>query len=171
MERTAMDSTAVDSTTGAAPASRPAGPARGGSSRASYVVLGVLAVVGALGLLVAAFLQRDVPELHADPAEHFKYGSIGSDSGSGVPYWIWRVLPRVFPEYLPDRPGEGYARMGFVYEAPDRDRPIGTSLRAHPVDQVGLNCAVCHTGTIQDAPGGQTRIMLGMPAQQFDIES
>ncbi|MDP8922514.1 MAG: hypothetical protein M3O34_06505 [Chloroflexota bacterium] len=153
------------------PPGQHAEPERGASSKANYVVLGVLAVAGALGLLVAAFLQRDVPELHADPVEHFKYGSIGSDAGGGVPYWIWRVLPRVFPEYLPDRPGEGYARMGFVYESPDRDRPIGTSLRAHPVELVGLNCAVCHTGTLQDAPGGQARIVLGMPAHQFDIES
>ena len=166
-----MQGTARENAAAGAPGSHPTDPPRGESSRASYVVLGVLVVVGAIGLLVTAFLQRNVPELHADPAEHFKYGSIGSDSGNGVPYWIWRILPSVFPEYLPDRPGEGYARMGFVYESADRDRPIGTSLRAYPVDLVGLNCAVCHTGTLQEAAGSQPRILLGMPAHQFDIES
>ena len=69
---------------------------------------------------------------------------IVGNAGNGVPYWIWRVLPRVFPELLPNRPGDGYARFGFVYE-PGRDRPIGTSVRAHPVELVGLNCAVCHS--------------------------
>jgi len=130
------------------------------------------ALVSAVALLLAVFLRRDVPELHASAQDHFKYGSIGSDnSSSGVPYWVWRVLPTVFADRLPNRPGEGYARFGFAYESPSHDRPIGTSLRAKPVELVGLNCAVCHTGTLQEAPGGPTTIVLGMPAHQFDIES
>jgi mono/diheme cytochrome c family protein len=121
-------------------------------------------------LAVSSFLRRDQPELHADILEHYKYGSIGAEARSGVPYWIWRVLPRVFPEHLPNRPGDGYARLGFVYEAPDRVRPIGTSVRAQPIDVVGLNCAVCHTGTVRDAPGAPPRIVLGMPAHQLDLQ-
>ena len=34
--------------------------------------------------------------------DHFKYGSIGSEAGKGIPYRIWKVLPVMFPEYLPD---------------------------------------------------------------------
>jgi hypothetical protein len=140
--------------------------------RKAILVVGVLVIAVCVGgLLLLSFLSRDVPEIHADIQEHFKYGSIGSDTDNGVPYWVWRVLPRLFPEYLPDRPGEGYARLGFVYEAPGRDRPIGTSLRQHPIPLVGLNCAACHTGTLQDAPGSEVKIVLGMPAHQFDIES
>ena len=140
--------------------------------RIALIVGGVL-IVGlvAVGLFVYGYLQRDVPERHAEIRDHFKYGSIGADSEAGVPYWIWRVLPRVFPEYLPGRPGEGYARMGFIYETPQSDRPIGTSLRERPIGLVGLNCAVCHTGVVQDAPGAQPQIILGMPAHQFDLES
>src|SRR3712207_1381337 len=104
-----------------------------GAKRKGLIVVGVVvALLLAGGLFVYAYLQRDVPEVHADIQEHFKYGSIGSDSEGGVPYWIWRVLPRAFPEHLPGRHGEGYSRMGFVYESPDRDRPIGTSLREKP---------------------------------------
>src|SRR5215218_2251954 len=103
------------------------------------IVWVTLAVIVAIGAGVYVYMQRDVPEVHANVVEHFKYGSIGADSEQGVPYWIWRVLPRVFPEYLPNRPGEGYARMGFLYEAPGRDRPIGTSLRERPTALVGLN--------------------------------
>jgi mono/diheme cytochrome c family protein len=140
--------------------------------RKAALVLGCLIVlVGVGGLALVSYLQRDVPEVHADIQEHFKYGSIGSDTDNGVPYWIWRVLPKLFPEYLPDRPGEGYARIGFVYESPNKDRPIGTSLREHPIPLVGLNCAACHTGVVRDTPEGQPKIVLGMPAQQFDIES
>src|SRR5438874_7592148 len=122
--------------------------------RKAALILGSLIVlVGIGGMVVTGYLQRDVPEVHADIQEHFKYGSIGSDTDNGVPYWIWRVLPTVFADKLPNRDGEGYARIGFVYEAPGRDRPIGTSIREHPIPLVGLNCAVCHTGTLQDAPG------------------
>jgi mono/diheme cytochrome c family protein len=87
-----------------------------------------------------------------------------------VPYWIWRVLPSVFPEYLPDRPGEGYARFGFVYESPTESRPIGISLRERPIQMIGLNCATCHVGTVRDASDAPARIILGMPAQQFDLQ-
>ena len=42
----------------------------------------------------------------------------------GVPYWIWLVLPRVFPDLLP-APG-GYASLGFAREGRprDADRPL-----------------------------------------------
>jgi mono/diheme cytochrome c family protein len=132
----------------------------------------LLAVLAAAGLLAYAFLQRNTPERHAGIEAHFKYGSIGAESEiAGVPYWIWVVLPRVFPEHLPDRPGEGYARMGFVYESANQTRPIGTSLRERPIALVGLNCAVCHTGVVRDSPQAPPRIILGMPAHQFDIET
>ncbi len=36
---------------------------------------------------------------------------------------------------------------------------------------VGLNCAACHTGTVRESPGGPRRIILGMPAHQFDLQS
>jgi hypothetical protein len=113
----------------------------------------------------------DEPERHSGIVDHFKFGSIGAERRAGVPYYIWAVLPKLFPEYLPKRPGEGYAKFGLIFEAPGAPRPIGTSLRKTQVDLVGLNCAVCHTGTLRDAPGAPPRIILGMPAHQFDLQS
>ena len=140
--------------------------------RSAVAAVGVAIVLAGVALiLLVGFVTRDVPERFDGIQDHFKYGSIGSDTDNGVPYWIWRVLPKVFADKLPDHEGDGYARIGFVYEAPDRDRPIGTSIRQHPIPLVGLNCAACHTGTLQDAPGHPVQIVLGMPAQQFDIES
>src|SRR5919197_5437433 len=99
--------------------------------RSMLVIVGGILVavllVSAIG--VFGFLQRNVPETFSDPVEHFKYGSIGADSqDGGVPYAVWRVLPTVFPDKLPNRPGEGYARFGFVYETPAAPRPISTSI-------------------------------------------
>lgn len=132
----------------------------------------VVAIIIVGGLGVYAFFQRNVPMTYADPVEHLKYGSIGADStDGGVPYALWRVLPTVFADKLPDHPGEGYARFGFVYETPTSPRPIGTSIREQPVALLGLNCASCHTGTVRDAPDATARIVLGMPAQQLDAQA
>ena len=127
-----------------------------------------------LMLLPASFLfvfDKNQPERHEDIVEHFKYGSIGAEERAGVPYEIWRVLPALFPEHLPQRSGNGYEKFGLLFETPDKARPIGSSYRQRQVALVGLNCAVCHTGVLRDAPGAPRRIILGMPAHQFDLQS
>lgn len=144
------------------------------SSRKLVVIGLALLVAVALGI---AWFRRDVPVTYADIVDQFKYGSIGSDvtpvtdpGGLGVPYYIWLVLPKVFPEYLPqDRPGEGYEKLGFIFE-PGQDRPIGLSRREKPVAIVGLNCAVCHIGTLRESPTSPRQIMLGAPAHQIDLQ-
>jgi mono/diheme cytochrome c family protein len=120
--------------------------------------------------LAPGLFDANEPERHADPVQHFLYGSIGAEERAGIPYWVWLVLPEVFPDLLPARPGRGYERLGFVYESPDRKRPMGTSRRQRQAAMVGLNCAVCHTGVIRDAPGGPARVIPGMPAHQLDLQ-
>ncbi len=131
----------------------------------------IVIVVLALGIPALVWAQRNAPETHDDPIAHFKYGSIGSEERSGIPYWVWLVLPEVFPEHLPDGPGKGYSRFGFIFEpeAP-MGRPVGTSYREDPVPRVGLNCAVCHTGTVRESAEATRKIVLGMPANQFNLQ-
>ena len=134
-----------------------------------------LLVLFALLLWLIWQFSRDSTSAHADIREHFKYGSIGSEPGGrlldpvgGVlpPYWVFRTLPSVCPEKLPG----GYASLGLIYE-PGHDLPIGLSRRHRlGLEQVGLNCAVCHTGTVRASAGEQAAIVLGMPAHQFDIQ-
>jgi mono/diheme cytochrome c family protein len=128
--------------------------------------------------LAVAWLLAERPStppggLHAqdDIISHFKYGSIGTEASVGIPYRLWRVLPEVFSDKLPRRPGNGYERLGFIYEtnAP-HGRPIGTTYKEGFVPLVGLNCATCHTGTLRDSPGGARRILPGMPAHQLDLQ-
>ena len=106
-----------------------------------------------------------------DILRHFKYGSIGTEGRVGVPYPIWRVLPVVFADKLPNRPGQGYERLGFIFE-PDAPQslPIGTTYQDDRVPLVGLNCATCHTGTVRDTPTSPKRIIAGMPAHQMDLQ-
>ena len=137
------------------------------------LLAGLVVVLVVLGIGVPAFLwsQRNVVEAHEDPAAHFKYGSVGAEERNGIPYWIWLVLPEVFPEHLPDGPGDGYVRFGFIFEPESpKGRPVGTSYREDPVPRVGLNCAVCHAGIVKESNEADGRIVLGMPAHQFDLQ-
>lgn len=94
-----------------------------------------------------------------DPAEHFKYGSVGIEAEEGLPYWIWQVLPQMFPEKLPG-PG-GYASFGIVWE-PGRELPVGFSRKdVLGSARVAVNCAFCHTATYRTAPDADRRIVPG----------
>ena len=105
-----------------------------------------------------------------DIVTEFKYGTVGTEETVGVPYWLWIVLPEVFPDKLPNRPGNGYEKLGFIYETPSSELPIGTSRGGRFPERVGLNCATCHAGTYRDAPGASPSIVLGMPAHQMDLQ-
>src|SRR5688572_24893098 len=105
-----------------------------------------------------------------DIVDHFKYGSVGTEARVGLPYWLWRVLPIVFEDKLPNRPGQGYERLGFMSDGATHGRPIGTSYEPGRVPLVGLNCATCHVGSIRNAPGEPRQIVVGMPANQMDLQ-
>ena len=108
----------------------------------------------------------DVPVTYSDPIEHFKYGSTGGERNMGFPYWIWKVLPEVCADYLP---GKGFESLGFLYE-PGKDLPVGMSKRRHMgIDRVFLNCAVCHSSTVRVKPDAEPKLVLGMPANRFDL--
>jgi cytochrome c1 len=121
------------------------------------------------------YFMSDRTPYHADITEHFKYGSIGSEPGGTIftqvggvlpPYLVFKTLPALCPDKLPG----GYASLGLIFE-PGHDLPIGVARRWRlGVEQVGLNCAVCHTGTVRESAQAKPQIVLGMPAHQFDIE-
>jgi hypothetical protein len=126
----------------------------------------------ALGSTVVLNAQTPVTDSRSFPdiVDHFKYGSIGTEEGVGLPYWIWRVLPIVFGDKLPRRPGVGYERLGFLPDNAPHGRPIGTSYLPGRVARVGLNCATCHVGTYREGPSAPRQIVVGMPAAQMDLQ-
>jgi hypothetical protein len=127
------------------------------------LVVLVLLVAGLWALRTFA-PNRPVDYVNID--EHFRYGSIGSEPANGIPYWIWKVMPALCDDKLP---GPGYESLGFIVEE-GRDRPIGFSVRRVYVDRVGLNCAVCHTGTVRETPDSPRRIISAMPANTMDLQ-
>src|SRR5688572_12372008 len=110
-------------------------------------VLFVFAVAG--GVTYVKFFRALPPPDFTSDEEHFLFGSIGSEAEQGVPYWIWLVLPRIFPEYLPG-PG-GYASIGVVGRD-GHEMPIGLSKVTVGFPRVGINCAMCHTASFRAAP-------------------
>lgn len=118
----------------------------------------------------AATRAQDDAASFGDIVDHFKYGSVGTEAGVGLPYWIWRVLPIIFADKLPNRPGQAYERLGFISDRAAHGRPIGTSYLPDRVPLVGLNCATCHVGTIRHSPTDVRQIVVGMPANQMDLQ-
>src|SRR6185369_2906272 len=68
--------------------------------RLILAAVAVLLLVGGLFVYINFFRQEPAPYFASDE-DHFLYGSVGTEPDQGVPYWIWLVLPRVFPEHLP----------------------------------------------------------------------
>ncbi len=131
----------------------------------------VTAVLAALGIFATVGwhkLMREFPQELADESmgEYFKYGSIGTEDSAGVPYWIWKTLPKVFPEYLPGP--DGYRALGFIHEA-GRDLPVGMSQKKIGFDRVAINCAICHAGSVQIPGENQLRVYPGAPATTANI--
>jgi hypothetical protein len=108
----------------------------------------LLAIVVAIGAYIGwdrGF--REHPQeawMTSTPELRFMYGSIGAEHDAGIPYWIWYVLPRVFPEKLPG-PG-GYASLGVPWQQ-GIEVPVGFTKKTIGFPRVANNCAVCHTTT------------------------
>jgi mono/diheme cytochrome c family protein len=120
---------------------------------------------------VAVWAFVGISAQSSDIETEFKYGSIGTEETVGVPYWVWRVLPEVFADKLPNRPGTGWERVGFTYETASSDLPIGATRSDDWIPRVGLNCATCHAGAYREAPGAPRKVVLGMPAHQMDLQA
>jgi processive rubber oxygenase RoxA-like protein len=126
-------------------------------------VLLILAVVGGI-FTYDHFFRTEPAPFFASDEDHFLYGSIGTEATDGIPYWIWLVLPRIFPEYLPT-PG-GYAALG-VLAKDGREMPIGFSKVTIGFERVGINCAICHTGSYRLRPDEPPVIVPAAPAHQM----
>lgn len=153
---------------------------------------GALAVLAVLGLWKAWEVRMGQPEDFARMEDQFKYGSIGGDhplAAAPLPYWLWKVLPELFPPAttIPNNLGprnglKGLDAFGLVTEAnptppigyekgPRFDRPIGFSRRrTFGVDLVGMNCSFCHLGSVRASPGAAPQLVLGGVGNTIDIE-
>jgi mono/diheme cytochrome c family protein len=121
-----------------------------------------IAIALVLGLIVNRTFFREAPAPYfASDEEHFLFGSVGTEARQGMPYWIWLVLPRIFPEYLPG-PG-GYASLGMP-SADGHEMPVGLSKVTVGFPRVGVNCAMCHTTSVRLSHGGPRTLVPAGPS-------
>src|SRR5688572_7392074 len=132
------------------------------------LTLFIVVFLAIAGVMLAVRFSVDKPVAYSAIEEHFKYGSTGGERASGLPYWIFQAMPQVCAKHLP---GKGYESLGFIFEE-GKDLPVGMSKRRHlGVDRTFLNCAVCHVSTVRIRPDAKPRLVLGMPANTFDLFS
>ncbi len=139
------------------------------AKRILRVTLVLLIIVSALGgWFVWEKLFRQEPQVFANEAEQFKYGSMGAEGDRGIPYYLWLVLPRVFPDLMPG-PG-GYRSFGVVWEE-GAEMPVGFSKKRVGFDRVTNNCAVCHTATYRLSENETPRVVVAAPGHSFNMQS
>src|SRR5918996_1602873 len=117
------------------------------------IALTIIVMLGVAGGIIGwqKFL-REEPQpawVMSTPEMRFKYGSIGAEHDAGIPYWIFYVLPRIFPEKLP-KPG-GYAGLGVPWEQ-GQELPGGFTKKVIGFPRLSNSCAVCHTATYRTRP-------------------
>ncbi|CAN5163805.1 hypothetical protein BH24PSE2_BH24PSE2_21460 [soil metagenome] len=114
---------------------------------------------------------REVPQprwITGDPEMNFLYGSIGSESEAGMPYWVVVVLPRVFgQQYLPG-PG-GYASLGLPWQE-GWEFPAGFSKKTIGFERVAFNCALCHATRYRTAENETPTIVAAGGSHTADIQ-
>lgn len=134
------------------------------------ILLGLVVLAVILGYTgwYKFFREVDQPAwVFETPEMRFKYGSIGGENDAGIPYWIFVVLPRMFPEYLPGN--GGYASLGVPWEE-GRELPVGFVKKTIGFPRVGNNCAVCHTASYRQSENESPRLEIAGPGHTANIE-
>jgi mono/diheme cytochrome c family protein len=117
-----------------------------------------------------------------DPAWIFRYAETGTEFRSGIPYWIFRIMPKIFEDEFE---GKGYEHFGFTEDDQSyygsRPIPRGMSLSdselrspllkvKFSLKRVSINCSGCHRGEYLDAKG-QRVLQDGMPNHTADLQA
>ena len=144
---------------------------------AAIIVVGVAGAVFAyyeFFRVVPQIVCGDVEEanqatLCADEAEEkFKYGSLGAEEDRGVPYTIFHVLPRAFPDLLPG--SGGYRAFGIPWEE-GRELPVGFAKKTMGFPRITQNCAVCHAATYRTGPEAKPVLVVAGPSLTTDVQA
>jgi len=131
-------------------------------------IVGVLLIAGGYMAWYKFFREEPQPDwVMQDADTRFKYGSIGAENDAGIPYWIFYVLPRMFPEKLPG-PG-GYASLGVPWEQ-GQELPVGFTKKVIGFPRVANNCAVCHSARYRTQPNETPIVVAAGPGPTTNVE-
>jgi hypothetical protein len=139
------------------------------AKRVIWVSAAVIVILLALGAFFTwSKFFREEKEVFANEEEHFKYGSLGAEGDRGIPYYLWMVLPRIFPDLMPG-PG-GYKSFGVVWEE-GHEIPVGFSKKVVGFARITNNCAVCHTATYRLSEDEVPHVVVAGPGHTNNLQS
>lgn len=147
--------------------------------RYGVIALTSAAIVGGAGIGVFWWkFLKTADQSFADDVARFNYGSLGGELLAGIPYPVFMVLPRVFPDLVekyakagwgPEKQGHGgYGAFGFAWEEGE-PLPAGFSIKRMGFARVSFNCALCHTTSYRLAPGDKPSFATGGPGHTVDM--
>jgi hypothetical protein len=134
------------------------------------LIAAVLLLVVAGAYTVWCKFYRDLPQpqwIGADQRDEFLYGAVDAGEAPGIPYWIWLVLPRLFPEYMP-APG-GYASLGLSWEE-TLEMPAGFAKKTVGYVRVTGNCALCHASSSAAGSDGVPTVVMAPAGEITSIQ-
>ncbi len=138
------------------------------------LILALIVVLVAVGGYIAwdrGFREKPDPQrdalVNSSLEARFKYGSIGAEHDAGIPYWIFYVLPRMFPDKLPA--AGGYAALGVPWEQ-GQELPVGFTKKTIGFPRVANNCAVCHTATLRGSADSNPLFYTASPGHTTNVE-
>jgi Cytochrome C oxidase, cbb3-type, subunit III len=139
----------------------------------------VVVLVGAGAGVVWWKFFRPGDQTLTNPVARFQYGSLDGELVAGMPYAIFMILPRVFPDlvakyatdgYGPKKSGYGgYGAFGLSWEEGQR-LPVGLSIRRLGYDRVTINCALCHTASYRLSADDEPHFAVGGPAHTLNLQ-
>src|SRR5579864_352312 len=154
-----------------------ANPVRLNFTTAGLTIVLALIVAGAVVIYVKLFEIE--PQAFKNDLERFKYGSLGAEAIAGVPYPLFMVLPRVFPDLVekyakdgfgPEKFGHGgYEAFGLVWEE-GKELPMGLSIKRVGYQRVTVNCSLCHTASYHIAADEKPRFAFGGPGHTVNLQ-
>jgi mono/diheme cytochrome c family protein len=119
--------------------------------------------------------EQDLP----NPVARFEYGSLDGELVAGLPYPIFMILPRVFPDlvaqyategYGPKKAGYGgYGAFGLSWEEGQR-LPVGLSIKRLGYERVTINCALCHTTSYRLSANDEPHFAPGGPSHTLNLQ-
>jgi mono/diheme cytochrome c family protein len=149
---------------------------RGRTAPAFAIAALVAAIVAAL--VWWKFFLQGAQSFDSDQ-DRFNYGSLGSEAIVGIPYPVFMILPRVFPDLIekyategfgPAKRGYGgYGAFGLSWEEGQR-LPVGFSIKRLGYERVTINCALCHTTTYRLTPDDNPHFAFGGPSHTLNLQ-
>lgn len=104
------------------------------------VLVAVIALMVAIALILGTRWQRLTSSLpltvSATSGNPAKVSLADTESITDIPFWIWVVLPRLFPEKLPG--AGGYTSLGLTWER-GSELPVGFTKNASGIPRVMLD--------------------------------